>query len=127
MSTHFDEFYELLKIDRKKSPFSSSQTLKSRYEKLQTEMEELKIAIDRCDLENLKEEIGDVVWDLLALAIIAEEDGSFKIEDILKDSLAKLKRRKPWLLEDKQLTVEEELEFWNQIKKQEKKTGAHKK
>ncbi|MFH0870261.1 MAG: DUF4088 family protein [archaeon] len=119
MSTHFDEFYELLKIDRKKSPFSSSQTLKSRYEKLQAEMEELKIAIDKNDSENLREELGDVLWDLLALTIIAEESGSFKADDLLKDSLAKLKRRKPWLFEDKQLTAEEELELWNRVKKKE--------
>jgi NTP pyrophosphatase (non-canonical NTP hydrolase) len=65
MKSKFDEFYELLKIDRKKSHFAKDCTLESRNEKMLGEVLELKEVLQNNDLENLKEELGDVLWDLL--------------------------------------------------------------
>jgi len=130
MNSHFEEFYDLLRIDRKKSSFAGDSTFAVRYEELVKEVEEIRLALEKKDDENLKEELGDVVWDLFCLMIIAEEEYGFAAESIVGDAMAKLKRRKPWLLTDKTVPKEEELRIWNEAKKKEKLekgNGGHKK
>jgi len=120
MKSYFDEFYELLKIDRKKSYSGREFTLESKIDKLSGEIDELKLALKNNDMENLKEELGDTLWDLFGLMIIAEEKGDFNAQDIVNSSINKLKRRKHWMFEDKQVTREEEFRIWSEIKKKEK-------
>jgi nucleoside triphosphate diphosphatase len=120
MKSYFDEFYELLKIDRKKSYSGREFTLGSKIDELSGEIDELKLALKNHDMENLKEEMGDTLWDLLALMIIAEEKGDFSAQDIVKSSIDKLKRRKHWMFEGKQVTREEEFRIWSEAKQKEK-------
>jgi len=130
MKSYFDEFYELLRIDRKKSYSGREFTLESKSDKLLGEIQEIKLALENNDIENLKEELGDVLWDLFGLIIIAEEKGDFSAEDVVNDSINKLKRRKPWMFQDKQVTREEEFRIWSEVKKKEKserENAKHKK
>ena len=57
-------------------------------------------AIDRGDLEALKEEIGDLVLEAVFLAQVAREQGDFDIRDTLDAVCAKLVRRHPHVFGD---------------------------
>jgi len=116
----FDELYRLLKLDREKSHWSKNNTLKSRVEELSKEVDEVFAAIEKNDLDNLGEELGDVLWDVLAVMIIGEEKGFFSTQDIIRRAIAKMKRRKPFLLEDKKVSLEDEHKIWFAAKAQEK-------
>ena len=117
MKEKFEEFYEMLKLDRKNSAWSRKNTLE-----LKGEVAELGEAIKNNDVENLKEEIGDSIWDLLFLAVIAEEYGYFSMKEVIQTSIEKLKRRKPWIFTGEDLTVEEERKRWKEAKSKEKIT-----
>ena len=120
MPHKFDTFYDMLKLDRKNSTWSSQNTMESRYDELLGEVQEIKEAIDRNDNLNLKEELGDTLWDLLFLVVLAEEKGLFTSDDIIQSSIDKLKRRKPWIFTGEKLDIAEEHRRWMKAKEIEK-------
>lgn len=52
-------------------------------------------AIDRGDMENLKEELGDVLYQIVFHARIAEEKGLFTMQDVADGIAGKMVRRHP--------------------------------
>ena len=78
-------------------------------------------AIDSNDMKHLKEELGDVLLQVVLHSQIASEAGSFNIDDVAQGIKEKLIRRHPHVFGDVEVSSTEEiLENWEQIKKQEK-------
>jgi tetrapyrrole methylase family protein/MazG family protein len=78
-------------------------------------------AIDDNDLENLKEELGDVLLQVVLHAQIAQDNGNFNIEDIAKILGDKLIHRHPHVFGDAKVSSTKEiLDAWDRIKKEEK-------
>ena len=71
------------------------QTLRSLRPFVLEETYELLDALDRGDLEALREELGDFLYEAVFLAQIAEEDGHFSIGDAIQAIVDKLVRRHP--------------------------------
>ncbi len=120
MKESFEKFYLELKKDRKLSSWSNQLTLSERAQQVKEEVNEVLEALNKKDLNNLQEELGDVLWDVVAMIIIAEEQYGFDFKEIIEDASAKLERRKPWIKNGEKLSPEEELEFWKKGKAQEK-------
>lgn len=93
----FDKSLELIAVLRGDNgcPWDKMQTIKTLKEDFLEESGELVKAIESGDTENLCEEIGDVIWTLLLMSRIAEEEGLFNIEDVLKRVNKKMIRRHP--------------------------------
>ncbi|WP_031552574.1 MazG nucleotide pyrophosphohydrolase domain-containing protein [Oribacterium sp. FC2011] len=73
------------------------------------------------DPENLKEELGDLLLQVMFHAVMAEEERLFTFDDIAKTVSEKMLRRHPHVFGDMKYASEEELrEAWNEIKKEEK-------
>ena len=73
------------------------------------------------DAENLKEELGDLLLQVMFHSVIAEEEGLFTFEDVAKTVADKMKRRHPHVFTDVKFETEEELHAaWAEIKRQEK-------
>ena len=71
--------------------------------------------------ENLQEELGDVLLQVVMHARIAEEEGLFSMEDVVNDVAAKMVRRHPHVFGDVEASTSDEvLKNWDDIKKQEK-------
>ena len=71
--------------------------------------------------ENLKEELGDLLLQVMMQAQIAEEEGIFTIDDVCKGISEKLIRRHPHVFGDVKVNgAEEVLTNWEKIKKKEK-------
>jgi nucleoside triphosphate diphosphatase len=120
MKERFETLYNMLKLDRKNSEWSSLNTFEIRAEELEKEVAEIRLAIKNNDIENLKEELGDTLWDLLFLIVIAEEKQIFTAQDVIDGAIQKLQRRKPWIFNGEKLTKEEEHRRWLEIKRIEK-------
>jgi len=74
------------------------------------------------DYENLKEELGDLLYDLMHLVEIGVEEGLFTTKEVIEQVNAKLVRRKPWVFGDEKIETAEAAEKrWNEIKAEEKK------
>ena len=80
-------------------------------------------AIDSGEPEALKDELGDVLLQVVLHAQIASENGDFSISDIIAGLTAKLVRRHPHVFGDASNDLPEIMQRWNRIKSQEK---AHK-
>ena len=71
--------------------------------------------------ENLKEELGDQLLQIVMHARIAEEEGLFTIDDVIRNVTEKMIRRHPHVFGTaKADTSAEVLKAWDEIKKKEK-------
>jgi len=78
-------------------------------------------AINDNDSKHLKEELGDVLLQVVLHAQIAKEEGEFNIEDVAKTLNEKLIHRHPHVFGDvKVQNTQEILDNWEKLKKEEK-------
>lgn len=102
-------------------PWDKAQTHESLIKCLQEESGEVIEAIQKKDDENLCEELGDVLLQVLMHSQIAAEGQRFTIGDVVDMLAKKLVRRHPHVFGDqKALTPEEELASWEAVKRMEK-------
>ena len=79
-------------------------------------------AIDRGDFEDLKDELGDLLLQVVFHAQMAAEAKFFKFDDVAKQLAKKLIRRHPHVFADSTASSEAELhEAWEQHKVQERR------
>ncbi len=125
-------FEELLAITSKLygpggCPWDSVQTYESLKPCLKSEAEEVVQAIEANDMENLCEELGDVLYQVLLYSEIARAKGDFTLDDVVDGVARKMVRRHPNVFGDaKASTPEESLALWNEVKRQEKQEKAKK-
>ena len=82
-------------------------------------------AISRGDLDDLKDELGDLLLQVVFHARMAEEQGSFAFGDVVQAITEKLIRRHPHVFGDKGgLSTGEVNKQWDQIKAEEKAARA---
>lgn len=89
------------------------------------ETHEVLDAIERGDTENLKEELGDLLFNIVFHACIAEEQGQFDFNDVAQGITEKMLRRHPHVFgetRDQQLSDETLSQQWQALKQQEKST-----
>ena len=78
-------------------------------------------SIEREDYESLKDELGDLLLQVVFHAEIASELGLFKFEDVVNSISEKLINRHPYVFtEQRKHTQEEQLDNWEEIKSKEK-------
>ena len=79
-------------------------------------------AIEDGDCEHLKEELGDVLLQVVLHSQIAKEEKEFTIEDVAKGISYKLVHRHPHVFGDTKVTSTKDiLDNWEKLKKEEKK------
>jgi len=106
-------------------PWDQEQTHASLVRCLIDECSELIDTIDRLDLPHMREELGDVLIQVIFHAQLAEEAGKFDLEDVAREVNEKLIRRHPHVFGDGKLdTTEQVLTQWEKIKAQEKKANG---
>lgn len=119
----FEELVSVVALLRSENgcPWDREQTFESLKKCLFDESEEVFEAVDNKDMENLCEELGDVLLQVLMYSQIAAEKNLFSLDDVVDGICEKLIRRHPHVFGDKKVnSVEEGLALWNEIKKQEK-------
>ena len=74
------------------------------------------------DADNLKEELGDLLLQIVMHAQIAEEEGLFTMDDVIRTVTEKMIRRHPHVFGNEHIdTSGAVLNRWEEIKNQEKK------
>ncbi len=131
MSDAFSKLVEIMARLRAPDgcPWDRKQTHESLKPYLLEEAYEVLETIDRRDDESLREELGDLVLQVMFHAQIAAEARTFTIEDVLKGLAEKLIRRHPHVFEKANGdgnpgTAEEVLTRWEDIKRNERKQQA---
>jgi tetrapyrrole methylase family protein/MazG family protein len=84
-------------------------------------------AIENKDYQSLKEELGDLLLQVVFHSQIAIENNEFNLSDVTKEIIKKLYRRHPHVFGDKNFTSPQEvLVSWEEIKKSERKNNPKK-
>ena len=123
-----EKFLELVDIFKKLRSkngcvWDKKQTNKTLIKYLFEESEEFKQAVRKNDIENMKEELGDVLLQVIFHAQIAKENKWFDIYDVIDGLNKKLIRRHPHVFgKSKAKTPEEITKQWNEIKEKEKQS-----
>lgn len=122
------ETKKLLKVVhllRKKCPWDSRQTHKSLAPHLLEEAYETLEAIRKRDGEKLKEELGDVLLQVVLHSELAKEKGLFSFEDIAKVVSDKMIRRHPHIWKKDKKDLKNHMKIWTSIKSSEKNKEHH--
>jgi XTP/dITP diphosphohydrolase/tetrapyrrole methylase family protein/MazG family protein len=105
-------------------PWDQEQTPATLVRCLIDEVSELIDTIDRNDYPHMREELGDVLIQVVFHAQIAAERGWFNFDDVARDINDKLVRRHPHVFGSRKLeTSEQVITEWEKIKATEKKHG----
>ncbi|RMG71796.1 MAG: nucleoside triphosphate pyrophosphohydrolase [Nitrospirae bacterium] len=120
----FDRTVEIMRKLRseKGCPWDRKQTHQTLKSYLIEEAYELMEAIDEQDPEKMKEELGDLLFQIVFHAQLADERGEFNIRDVLEAINQKMVARHPHVFgTDRLNTAEQVLKRWDEFKKREGK------
>ncbi len=123
MSAHFDDLVAVMARLRGPDgcPWDRQQTLESLRAYLLEEAHETLEAIDLRDPDRLREELGDLLLEVVFLAQVCSERRLFDIEDVARGIHEKLVRRHPHVFGGtRAFGPEEALRRWEEIKNDEK-------
>ncbi|MCI0340456.1 MAG: hypothetical protein L0216_04795 [Planctomycetales bacterium] len=106
---------------RAECPWDRAQTLETVQKLVGEEAAEISKAVSAGDWENLREEVGDTLFNLLLLATLAEEKGLFTWDAVCAKEAEKMVRRHPHVYgEAKASTPEEARAQFNRMKREER-------
>ena len=106
-------------------PWDAEQTHESLIPNLIEEAYETVDTIHRRDFEHLKEELGDLLLQVVFHSEIAEESRRFNLDDVARGISEKLVRRHPHVFgESTAATTDAVLQQWDEIKRAEKGDGG---
>lgn len=114
------EIIEFLRESQVYDPWARELDFDTICKEIRDEAEEVIEANEKKDYENLKEELGDTISDCILAALVAEKKGLFTLDEVFKGYLAKIKRRKPHVVEKKLIRLKEAKEIWQRVKKEER-------
>ena len=105
-----------------------NQTSKTLSPQIIEEAYELVEAIEGEKKENIIDELGDLLLQIIFQCQIANEQMSFKFEDIVDNASKKMIRRHPHIFSAKKekRTIEEQKLYWEKIKKKERQEKGEK-
>ena len=122
------ELVEVMARLRRECAWKAGQTHESLARYLLEETYETLEAIEDGDDAHLREELGDLLLQVLFHAVIAEEQGRFDIDDVAADLVVKLRRRNPHVFAPVAGEVaadpESINEQWERIKAEEKQRSG---
>ena len=107
-------------------PWDAEQTHQSLLPNLLEEAYEVADTIRRGDMAHLREELGDLLLQVVFHSELAEEAGQFTLDDVAHDIADKLVRRHPHVFADAAAgTADAVLRQWDKIKRAEKGHETH--
>jgi len=119
-----DDFRRIMELLRAEGgcPWDRVQTHESIRRNMIEEAYEAVTAINHGDMENLREELGDLQMQVLFHARMEEEAGGFNFDDVCDEACKKLIRRHPHVFGSAEAdTPEAVLQTWDAVKREEKK------
>ena len=107
----FEKFFETVKAVRKGCPWDKDQTALSLRSTFFEETCEVLDAITAQDSEHVKEELGDVLLNVVLIAYLFEEKNLFTVEDSINAITEKLIRRHPHVFKESEGKSEIRVKF----------------
>ncbi|MEN8210734.1 MAG: nucleoside triphosphate pyrophosphohydrolase [Thermodesulfobacteriota bacterium] len=126
---NIDRLFNIIQTLRSENgcAWDNKQTPETMWKCLAEEVYELEEAIAKQDLQNICEELGDVLFQLVFIMEIFQEQGDFTFSDVVGEVAKKMIHRHPHVYGDASVSTKEELDRqWDTIKTEEKKNNNQK-
>lgn len=123
----FEDLKEIMATLRSENgcPWDRAQTHESMKKHLVEECAEVLEAIDSQDTENLCEELGDVLYQIMIHAEIEREKGMFTVDDVVDGICKKMVTRHPRVFGNDEIQAEgDENDLWEEMKRREREGRA---
>jgi nucleoside triphosphate diphosphatase len=112
---------EITRRLRRECPWDREQDERSVVPHTVEEANEVAEAAQRGDDEALREELGDLLFQVIFLALLMEERGAGDLTSIVDGLIEKLIRRHPHVFGDDQAqTLDEAVAIWKRVKQEER-------
>ena len=124
---NFQGFVEIVALLRgpEGCAWDRAQTRESIQPFLVEEFYELIDALEEKDPVGMREELGDLLFQIVLQSQLSKEEGTFDINDVVAGISDKMVRRHPHVFDDHTLDTPEDVEvWWEQNKKKEKKQAS---
>jgi tetrapyrrole methylase family protein/MazG family protein len=119
---NFKDLLKIMERIREKCPWDKKQTNESILKYLKEETEEFIQALKEKDYKGIKEELGDILWQVIFHSQILKEKNILTIEEVIDNLCKKMIRRHPHVFSNKKVKNEKEvIENWEKIKEKEKR------
>lgn len=118
-----DQLLNIMQELREKCPWDKEQTPMTLTKYAIEEAYEVEAAIRQGDIDEIRNELGDLLLQVVFQSQMYSEQGAFNFQDVVHAISEKLIRRHPHVFQAEQfknLTPEQVSELWKQIKQQEK-------
>ena len=117
-----EDLRNLLRTLRGKNgcPWDKKQDFSSMAKYVKEEANEVADAINNNDMDNLLEELGDLLFEIVFLTNLAEEKGIFSFEEVVDEIVKKMIRRHPHVFENMDISGKNVEDIWQEIKNIEK-------
>lgn len=113
----FDKFIEIVRRLRKECPWDREQTHESLRHLLIEEAYETVEAIEQKNIDELREELGDLLLHVVMHSVIAEEAREFSLTEVISEITRKLIHRHPHVFADVHVNSQVEVkENWERLK-----------
>ena len=125
-----ERLVEIIRVLRVECPWDRVQTHESLRQGMLEEAYEVVEAINNPDAENLREELGDVLLQIVFHASLAEEARKFDLKDVINEECEKMIRRHPHVFlqetrNNSAKSIDKVLEKWENIKVKEKQEESY--
>ena len=106
-------------------PWDAKQTPDTLKTYMLEEAYELLEALDSCEVDKIREELGDVLLHIVMISEIFRENGNFSLTEVIDDIRAKMIHRHPHVFgEEKAETIEDLRAIWKKAKEAEGKNDS---
>jgi tetrapyrrole methylase family protein/MazG family protein len=103
-------------------PWDREQTRETLKPFLVEEFYELIDALDNNDAEEIKEELGDLLFQIVLQSQLSHEQGTFNIDDVVEGIAQKMVKRHPHVFGDREMKTSDDVrEWWGKSKEKEGK------
>ena len=118
-----EKLFNIMQQLREKCPWDQAQSPESLTRYAIEEAYEVEAAVRSGDTQHVKEELGDLLLQVVFQSQMYSEQGAFDFHDVVASLSEKLIRRHPHVFQSEQfqsMTEQQVSELWQQIKQQEK-------
>lgn len=123
---NLEKTLQILDKLRENCPHDKTFDIPDLIEHLKEEIFEVEDAIENIDMENIKEEAGDVLFTVLYILKVINEKYGITYDDILKRLNKKMIFRHPHVFENpREVSYEQAVKIWKDQKKLEKKLNIY--
>ena len=121
MEKWLKKLLELLERNDKYDPWIDEVNTQEVLNSVKEEIYELQQAIKNSDIENIKEEVGDLLWTALLVVLSIKRNFDIDIEEVVELLEEKMKNRKPYIFKGEKPTLDKAVEIWVKAKEKETK------